>query len=402
MLIDELIERKCAVPSPSQRFKLHVVGHSFGGKLASLATHDAVQRRMARELFAGPTPVVRDDALVDSLVLLLPAMQASEMFWEVPLDVTDAAVGRVRAAESELQRTAPDRPPLLRRVSRFEKPSLAYPAVARRIGTKVLVHSRHDSANGWIFAAGDLVLDHDAVASAQNILTSKRLDRFFYGAYDELLHGKQRDDVEWPMYFTLPLAPIYGTVQFAARAGYAVGATVLSDASAVIDGFVVTGREFGRDFDGDADGDGGDVEDLWRDAFSFPVSPFLVQRSIGNQGLDYVQPLVNFADPTSWIDDTTADWLEHYRPIGATRFEEASRTLSPAFKQSLGDERRWIVCNARKVYNGSGLNLFGGAHGDIRAVTKSNPDDPDGLVKRTRTFQFVYNVTRAAATGTVR
>ncbi len=387
VVLDELIERK---QSQSGGFKLHVVGHSYGGKLASLATHDVVQRRVAKELFGVDPPQPRQDALIDSLVLLLPAMQTPEMFWELELPEDAAAVARVRALEQREQRK------YLRESSWFDHPAICYEAVARRIGAKYLVHSRHDSANGWLFALGDLVLDHDAVASAQHVLADESLDRFFYGAYERMT-GASDQEVAWPMYLTVPLAPVYGAVQLVARAGYSVVGTVASDASAIVDGLVVTSEELVRDLDGEASG--GEGEDVVRDLLSLPVSPFLVQRSIGNQGMAYTRSGISrLLNPWSWIDDAAAGYLGAHGRMGGAAFDEVSGTLQPTYRRAVPPERHanWIVCNARRVYDGDGWisAIPPGAHGDIRSAEKVHKKDPDGLTKRRRTFNFLYNVTR--------
>ncbi len=386
-VIDELIERK---QSPDGGFKLHVVGHSYGGKLASLATHDAVQRRVAKELFGTESPKPGHDTLVDSLVLLLPAMQTPEMFWELELPEDEAAVARVRALEAREQRK------YLRDTASFDAPAVRYETVARRFGAKYLVHSRADSANGWLFALGDLVLDHDAVASAQHVLADEALDDFFYGAYERMT-GASDEEVAWPMYLTVPLAPVYGAVQLVARAGYSVVGTVASDVSAVFDGLIVTGRELSRDLDGEAGG--GDADDIPRDIMSLPFSPFLVQRSVGNQGMAYTRTGISFlCNPWSWLDRDAADYLGSHTRMGGGAFEQVSREPRPAYRGSVPPEAqaKWIVCNARNVYDGDGPFSFipPGAHGDIRSAEKADDKDPDGLTKRRRTFNFIYNVTR--------
>ncbi len=380
VLLDELIAIRGEGDAGATP-RLHVVGHSFGGKLASLAAFDAVQRRLANELVGGVASAASPAALIDSLIVINPAMQLSEMFWELPLTLTDLQAAALRGRD------------VLRDTTRFESPSLRFDVVARRIGTKALLYSRHDSANGWLFAVGDLILDHDAVSAAQQeILYWRPLDELVYGDDERSTLGQVA---------AAPFALVYGTLQLAVRASYGLLGTVFSDLSAVVDGPITQCREIGEDWP--------HAGEMALDVLGLPLSPLTVQRSCGNQGLRHVRSAASLIDPFTWLDGQAARFLEESTRLSPEVFLAA--TSEPGARVDLPGDR-FLVCDARDVFNGAlaQSKRFGpllnfvppGAHGDIRSMDRvADPGDPDaahpdGLEKRLRTFLFVYTVTRGA------
>jgi len=382
VLIGELIRiRRGEAPAGPAGPRLHVVGHSFGGKLASLATYDAVTRAAADELVRPATPgaPAGGAALVDSLIMILPAMQVSEMFWELDLDLPDAELATLRDQG------------LLRKTGPVDSTSLRFDLLARRIGTKALVYSKHDSANGWLFAIGDFIIDHDAIAEAQKeVIRWRPLDRLVYG--DE-------ERPWWGQAVAAPFAAIYGTVQLAGRATYAVLGTVFSDLSALLDGPVAQCGEIVHDWP--------NVPHMLADVALLPISPLTVQRSAGNQGLRHVRARASLFNLWTWLDDDAVEWLEDSRRINSDQFLALSSAPGAAIEPPLGEH--YAVCDAKQVYDGALANspawigaianfVPPGAHGDVRSMDAvGDPAHPDGLEKRLRTFLFVYNLTRGAA-----
>ncbi|MSR46655.1 MAG: hypothetical protein EXS13_06275 [Planctomycetes bacterium] len=361
LLIEELIHLQRSAWHPAPPPALHVVGHSFGGKLASLAAYDAIQRIAARELARGEG--VRTDSLLDSLVLIQPAMQASEMYWELPLPMADEFLAPFESS--------------LRRHAGAQWPSLRFEAAAARIGTKVLVHSRHDSANGWVFGVGDLLLDHDAAARAQETMAraqerplppprtfSQRLITFPFDLADRLL-------------------------QVVVRGTEIVVQTVISDVGAVFDGLAESAEEIGSDV--------GDPPALLVDLLKVPFSSIMTQRSIGNRGFTRPRSLVSRIDPRTWLDGSAGAWLESSQTIDADEFLALSATLGTPPSPEPGG--RYFVADARKVYVGSLPGSWNdiippGAHGDLRSTDVLIGPGPIALSKRDRTMNVVYNLTR--------
>jgi hypothetical protein len=133
-----------------------------------------------------------------------------------------------------------------------------------------------------------------------------------------------------------------------------------------------------------------------------------VQRSTGNQGLRHVRAKASLFNPWTWLDSDAVEFLEKSRRISSDRFLELSSAPGVPFEPP---GEHYAICDAKKVYDGAGatspplvadvLNFVPpGAHGDVRSMEKvEDPQHPDGLEKRLRTFLFVYNATRGARQG---
>lgn len=360
LLLEELMHVADAHVDPAPRPSLHVVGHSFGGKLASLAAYDAVQRTTARELARGGP--IRCDPLIDSLILILPAMQASEMYSEVPLELPPERVDELGSS--------------LRRLPLSDDVALRFEAAAARIGTKVLIHSKEDSANGWVYGLGDLLLDHDAAARAQRMLAREQ---------ERPLPPKRTFGQRL---ITFPFDVADRTLQVVARGAAIVLQTAASDVGAVADGLVESGEEIVRDSDEPAA--------VLIDLLKVPFAPLYTQRSIGNRGFTRPRSLLSRLDPRTWLDAGAAQWLEGSQRIDADDLLALSVTLGTP---PCSEEGRYFVGDARKLYTGP---LGGrvselippGAHGDLRSSTIVVGPGPVALSKRERTLNLVYNLTR--------
>ncbi len=340
---------------------LHVVGHSFGAKLGALAVNDALQRTMARELVANNDPTATND-LIDSLVLVSPAMEACELYWELPLELSDAVKERHRDA--------------LRDRWLEERVGLRFEAIECRIGSKVLIYSKYDSANGWVFGLGDSLLDHDAAARAQTLLAR---DHERPVPPERTLPQKV---------ITFPLDVADRILQVTVR-GIAIGLqTAISDTGALFDGVGETVVEMGKDWP--------DPVGLAGDLLKLPFSPLYVQRAIGNKGFYRPRSTVLGWDPRSWLDDRARDYLEGSQPVSAEEFLASTVALGTP---PCAEGECFLECNARKVFTGSwqgGLSeiIPPGAHGDMRSTDPIVGPGGIELTKRERTMNFIYNVTR--------
>lgn len=398
VLLDELVTirdgLRVSQPADVGGPRLHVVGHSFGGKLAALAVHDVAQRRLVREATADTADAADASAApapdIDTLVVLLPAMQVSEMFSQLDLS-------SIEPAHAERMRTLAASPggPLLQDLSSVfgDGPLvLRYEPVARRIGAKILVHSRHDSANGWLFALGDFLLDHDAITHSRGL-------------------GHDRTTFESAWTFSLeslwqtPLDLGYATLDMAAQVGVAVYSTLTADVLSAGSGSIAS---FAQD-------EGVDAEDRapWTNAaagtLALPFSPIAAHRSIGNQGLQRAD--LGAPGSANWLDRDCNAYLGSHivrkarafdraslpptHPWGEVRWardpgqgkDGAAPTIDDPEKLAQEDAGAWITYDARRVYNGAVaswgsfgrfLNLFPpGAHGDIRSTDRPVEDECD-------------------------
>jgi hypothetical protein len=382
VILDELIRIRgepqgALKEAPGPR--IHVVGHSFGAKLASLAAHDAVQRRVVREFLVAAKDGrdVPTSPLIDSLVLLLPAMTKPEMYCEVPFDFDDDQMNAARGRLKSLFRSGTlDDPPLSGLGLGSADPCVKYGECARRIGSKVLVHSSEDSANGWVFALGDFLLSNDAVT---------RSNLFLGVAADE------ESGLGWKI-MTFPLE-ILGLAEGAVLTALD---TVASDVFGIASG---SQKAFERT-DGDLSSTSPWVS-VPRDVACLPFSAlFGAHRSMGNSGLAGVPPIFS----GDWLDEE-ATALFKDRVVQNTRdFEIASRASSaPTSVLPAADPGEWISYNASTIYDGEIAShgaFFGGlfnafppgAHDDIRSPEEPAADPGHGS-KRERTFRFVFNVT---------
>jgi hypothetical protein len=348
--------------------KLHVVGHSFGGKAACLAAHDGVQRWLARECVLGADPVP-ETPLIDSLVLLLPAMTQDEVLQPLGIEVPSA---RREQHLSNVTSTGDDAAgsshPLLDPDSLTSRSwldalgarplQLRRDVVAGRIGTKVLVHSRYDSANGWAFGTSDLICSHAAVQEAEapgHSLGLPAASRAYLGLMQ-----------------TIPMSVLSIPLSFVEGAGS-----------------VIRGE------------DGADDDGWWEETCSvaekvvwLPFSLWVDRASIGNRGLR-----AEVLKAPTLPNDVR----------GAGAFVKASEALTPRLAFA-ADGNEWVTYNARRIYDGasgwlgSSCAFIGpGAHGDIRHSaplnlalrSKDYAQCPfPNASRQTRTFQFIYNVTR--------
>ncbi len=368
LLLEQMIRlrQESATAGGEPTLALHVLGHSFGGKLASLAAFDAVQRTTARELVRGEP--LRDDDLIDSLVLICPALQASELYYELPLPF-DPAVTQAPASA-------------FRRGRLSSAPSLRFDVASRRIGTKALIYSKHDSANGWVFGLGDLLMDHDAAARAQRMLAR---------AHERPLPPPR---TVGQRLLTLPFDLADRTLQVAVRGGAILTQTLLSDAGAVIDGFVEAAVEIGDE----SPNPGAVAIDLLK----LPFAPLLAQRSLGNRGLDRPRSTLGWLDSRewlfadSWLDDVACAYLEASQRVDADDLLAQSVTLGTP--PSVEGEA-WLACDARKLFTGPEPAFLAsivppGAHGDLRSNALLRGPGSIELSKRVRSMNVLYNLTR--------
>ena len=156
VLLDELVRIKRSLVRP---FRVHAVGHSYGAKIASLATFDATARLLLRdpappECASTPDGAPEDaarDTLIDSLVLIQPAIKVQEMYDTLQLKPSAPSSGMLESLERSVSPLTSDRD------------FIDFRRLAEAIPRKAIVFSRHDSANGWVFGLSQLVLDYEAI-----------------------------------------------------------------------------------------------------------------------------------------------------------------------------------------------------------------------------------------------
>ncbi|MCZ6794085.1 MAG: hypothetical protein O7J95_10795 [Planctomycetota bacterium] len=342
-LLDELIRIKCGGSSSRDRFRLHAIGHSFGGKLVALAVFDAIARIVlahdARSNDGEPVGFLGREHHVDSLLLIDPAMKVAEMYFppDVPADrgLLGTLIGTADA-------------------------SAGFRRVAEHVRKKALVFSHHDSANGWLFGVSQLLLRYETLSEHSYFVPESRA----FG-------------ISW--------------LSFSYKLVSSLVLTAVANAAAVvvepIDAIVAT-----------AESDGW-MEGL-RNFASIPFSPIGAQRSMGNCGfrrIRFFSGALNLRNP--WITKETRDYLNSPTAATADEFKKLTEFGSAPVREA----GPFYAYDASAVYNGyvaatgtlvgSVLNqvLPHKAHGDVRSY-----DEVDGISKRVRTFNFLYNFTRAA------
>lgn len=349
VLIDEMVRLKYPSRDDPARFRLHVIGHSFGGKIASLATLDACSRMLAAKPYPDAAPHVGRDKYVDSLVLVQPAMKVSEMYYPLRIDET----------------TPPQTEDLLipnRNTWKADDRMVKFDDALAKVDRKVLVHNDRDSANGWLFGLGQLLLNNDAIAES------------------EVLDGS-------PLWLE-PGAYVFDL-------GHALVGTVTRDVGVVLKALEDVVVELPTE---PAQG----LEDL----VLFPISPIRYHQSMGNSGSKVVGSLPRFLkyvlpEPMhgTWVDKSVIGYFEsatQHPPEDLLALSERAGTSAMSAD--------WGVLNlydAASLYTGfaTGCGAVGGwvlnfiypakAHGDLHSYELL-----DGVRKRERTMNWIYNLTR--------
>jgi pimeloyl-ACP methyl ester carboxylesterase len=130
-LIHELIQMRGRGVLGTAHSRIHLIGHSYGGKLVALAGIEAL-RRSAAEAGSDPGEIPQD--LIESMILISPAFHPRELLY-------------VSSFESNTGRPS--------MVSREEIES-----ALRSVPRKAVVYSRYDHVNGPIFAVSQLLLNN--------------------------------------------------------------------------------------------------------------------------------------------------------------------------------------------------------------------------------------------------
>lgn len=360
-LLDELIRMRCDPGHAARpRFRLHVIGHSFGAKLASLAAYDAAGRLAAARLSGNTAPHVVDRPYIDSLVLVEPALRVPEMYYPPFISKygTVADGTEVTRARDLQQRFAPN---LYHTLLEWEQ--LEYCEAAAGIGRSAIAYSEHDSANGWLFGLSQLVLSNDALAEGYfaDSVDLPLIDTVFYGV-----------DIAWTAAKTVARNAAFLLTEPARSLAK------LGESTSVFDGA--------------------------RRLLRAPISGLLALRAIGNQGFATVRSSPYFvprALETTWLSDEACAYLtgaEQHLPEAMRRLSERP---DPAAAQSL-DWSRMHLFDASTVYDGF-IEQTGGvlgeilnfvwpaaAHSDLRSLERSG-----SVSKRDRTLHWVFNLTQA-------
>jgi hypothetical protein len=323
-LVEELIRMKLG----PRGFRLHTIGHSYGAKLISLATLDAVARSQI-ELSRGESY-----RYVDSMLLFNPAMKVGEMYR--PFLYRDADG---RAAYPEL------------------------PEVAASIGRKGIVYTRNDSANGWVYAVSQFLVNNESLGNPRAV-----------------------ESPDWLM----------GVLDLPEKIVRTTAMTVYADVWSVAMAPLQMVREVARQQRTDVLGQLGAV-------LSLPLYAFEVHQAMGNRGLRRARDTSRY-DPLApaWLTPTALEMIEREHDYAPAFLLESSEDYADAaLPLREPDANVFHTFDAADVYTGCfGMSLPAparaacnmippGAHGDLRAY-----DRVGDRQKRQRTLRFIYNFTR--------
>jgi len=130
-LIHELIQMRGRGTLGTADSRIHLIGHSYGGKLVALAGIEAL-RRSAAEAGSAPGAIPHD--LIESIVLISPAFHPRELLYVSSFGGNTGLPSMVSREEIE--------------------------SALRSVPRKAVVYSRYDHVNGPIFAVSQLLLNN--------------------------------------------------------------------------------------------------------------------------------------------------------------------------------------------------------------------------------------------------
>jgi pimeloyl-ACP methyl ester carboxylesterase len=348
VLIDALIRLRAAAKRP---LGVHTIGHSYGGKLVSLATLDACTRARRGLEARGTAPA---GPLIDSMVLITPAMKVTEMYY--PL--REAEAGEPAPLITRPVQQSIESIESLRRAVFFEAEPNDFKAASESIARKAIVFTKFDSANGWLFGLGQVLISNDVLAE------------------QDLSRGADR---------------VFGLPLFAADLvlilGQSLAANVVSLAADPLDAL-------GETFEAD------DAGEFVSSLVQVPLAPITARQSMGHRGLRtlrFVSLYVSFRN--TWLRDAQ-DYLNSRIDCPSREFVALSSAYGAA-SDCAADAGPYYLFDAKEVYSGYNASVgpvlgkvlnqldVSKAHGDLRSY-----DIVDGLQKRERTFRFLYSFTR--------
>lgn len=361
-------------------FGLHVVGHSFGAKVASLATLDATARIVAarrvhgqgsiawadsRRPFSGPGPVI-----LDSLLMIEGAMRLSEMYQPFEILGSDAKPPQPSGETSSASLSTAATVPLTANL--YGERSIPFESAVAPIGRKAIVKTREDSATGWLFGLANFLLNYDALNGAD---------------------FSESHAVPYIDYVGIPLV---------LDAGEIVVRTVLTDTYAIVS--QVPKAIW------DVFTDSHDPLEFVSNVLFIPVAPIASLRAVGHQGLAdglIIDRLGFLPDrfKVTWMTESAIAYLADHESYDEETFVRMSSRIDPSTAPPASP--RYEEYDASSIYNGHIRDSAGfgkaigslrnvippGAHGDVRSY-----DLVDGIPLRTRTFHWIYDMTRVRET----
>ena len=151
-LVHELIRLERAGELGSDP-SIHIVGHSFGAKVVTLAALEALHRLALSDV--GSDEIVDPRGALDSLVLFNPAFHPRELAYAFDL------------LSSEPYAVDPDRP--RHRHPGFGPPDGEIAQLLAGVPRKAIVFSERDDATGFVFAASQIALDNLYAERVQSV-----------------------------------------------------------------------------------------------------------------------------------------------------------------------------------------------------------------------------------------
>lgn len=358
-------------------FGLHVVGHSFGAKVASLAALDATARiEAARRVKAQGTLDWADSprslhgrVILDSLVMIEGALRLSEMYQPFDLPEFDDESSRTTSESSLASTPTAALAPLTTNL--YRERSIPFESAASAIGRKAIVKTREDSATGWLFGFANFLLNYDALNGAD---------------------FSESESFRFLDFTGIPLV---------IDAGEIVLRTVLTDTYAIVTQVPAAV--------GDVFTDSHDPLEFVSNVLFIPVAPIASLRAIGHQGLADGLIVDRFGllpdeFKVTWMTESAIAYLDDHESYDEETFARMSSRIDASAAPPASP--RYEEYDASSIYNGhirdsagfsrvarSLLNVVPpGAHSDVRSY-----DCVGGIRLRTRTFHWLYGITRVGA-----
>lgn len=161
-LLNDLFHEKYKSPLP---LKLHVIGHSYGAKLAALASIEAIRRWELQQSMRGANEIP-----LESLLLISPAMRPGDLFYVVDVKVfqflKSALLFLFHPEDVQKEDLAALRPPDIADVEYLLK----------QIPRKGILYSNYDYPNGLYFDITQFVLNSSEMHRLQADLHSHGQD----------------------------------------------------------------------------------------------------------------------------------------------------------------------------------------------------------------------------------
>lgn len=364
MLLKRLAERNELDPASSENFRqtrLHVIGHSLGAKLISLATLEAINRAQNSWAPLPPPPrnaarsTPRRPALIDTMILFNGALTEKEMsqalrpvygrpdFHEDPWKLGNESAQIYSQTFSDI---------LLQMFGGKQRAQL-FDQAMEDIERKFVVYTANDSTNGWVYLIGDMVISPYHVVNTVHVR---------FRLWEGLKHLSERYN---PERFSVPYVK-YPLLLGGKTGSFARNKFVSLSTYACL----ILASQF---------------ENLKR-LIQIPVpSKYLVapNGAIGSRGLMYKNL------PWTKLRIVPQD-------VHQLSFHDLSTTITtqrPELEWMTGPNRFVYNIDAGEIYDSSRW-LLPGAHNDMSADDYATLQDKSQSLRKFQcTFNFVHNIT---------